>query len=591
MSPPGGRTAGVVSRRHGRSGIPGDGPARAGEDREAGPGTKRVGRPWRTLARNGLRAVPRSRRRRLALGAVVLFLLTVGWHAGHLDEVGITWDEPVYVQAANGIQGWVAGVVRGPDRSRLLTPEAIDRVWDWKHYWNPHPPVFREGMAVTEAVAGGLMGEVQGARLFPLTLFGLTVALVFWAISVARGSLEGLAAALALLLMPRLVGHAHIAATDLPLTFFWLVASLSFLRYVQGGDLRWAAVAAAGFGLGMGTKFTGYLLPIPLLGWWLTSRYRFQRRWGVLLFLLAGAAVAWIVNPLAWHEPLGYTARLIGDSLSRAEVVPVKTYYLGQSYRYVVPWHHPLVMTLVTVPLPIMALALWAGCDLEGDGWRDLETFSLVQVGFFLLLLALPSSPNHDGVRLFLPMFPFVGLLAASGFGAAASRLRGLAPQSRWIATLAMLSVFFYPAYLQTTGATPYYLSYYNGLIGGPRGAEMRGMEPTYWFDALTPGFFERVNDVLPRKARLASLPVTVPVERAKRLGLLREDIRIAGDTVPAPYVLLYGRKGVFSRVEHRLYDRVRPVLAARYEGALLVGLYAWSMEDLRRLQVSHDQH
>ncbi len=32
----------------------------------------------------------------------------------------------------------------------------------------------------------------------------------------------------------------------------------------------------------------------------------------------------------------------------------------------------------------------------------------------------------------------------------------------------------------------PYELSYYNELVGGPRGAWQRGFELTYWYDAFT---------------------------------------------------------------------------------------------------------
>ncbi len=42
--------------------------------------------------------------------------------------------------------------------------------------------------------------------------------------------------------------------------------------------------------------------------------------------------------------------------------------------------------------------------------------FAAINFAAILLLAALPWSPKYDGVRLFLPLFPFVALLAGAGF-------------------------------------------------------------------------------------------------------------------------------------------------------------------------------
>ena len=39
---------------------------------------------------------------------------------------------------------------------------------------------------------------------------------------------------------------------------------------------------------------------------------------------------------------------------------------------------------------------------------------------------------------------------------------------------------------MRLCGFIPYELSYYNELVGGPRGAWERGFELTYWYDAFT---------------------------------------------------------------------------------------------------------
>lgn len=520
----------------------------------------------------------RSGRRALATVSVGAAVLVVVWHIGGLGDLGITWDEPIYMRASARIQAWVAQVVSGPDRLAALGAGRIDEVFDWMHYWNPHPPVFREAMAATEALLAGWLGSTAAYRAASLAWFALLVGVVAYVAGRRWGLLAGAAAGLALALTPRVVGHAHIAATDMPLTSLWVTGSLGAFLYAEGEGRRWGAVAAVCFGLAMSTKFTGYLFPVPLLAWLLWRRPPLGRVGGAVAVGAAALVVAWAANPMAWHEPIGYVVGLFEESLARDEIVPISTYYLGTNYGYEVPWHHVFVMTVVTLPLPILALSGMGTADGLGRGDR-LTLFCLAEIGFFLLLLAVPSSPNHDGVRLFLPLFPFVALLAGRGFSVAARRLRGgTSRKGALLAVVVLGAVFFYPPYLQTTRSDPYFLSYYGELVGGARGADERGMEATYWYDALTPPFLSELNRILPEDARVLTLPQRSHFQALQNFGRLREDLVITDDP-GAPYVLLYARKSLMSPLGWRLYREVTPVRGVTYDGVELAGLYVADRE------------
>ena len=126
---------------------------------------------------------------------------------------------------------------------------------------------------------------------------------------------------------------------------------------VVGRVKRLALVSAFMLGLALGTKFTGWLMPVPLL---VVSVV--ERRWSPWLFAVVLALfIAWVFVPPAWHEPATSVARLFEESLSRDQTIPVATYYRGQLYEYEVPWHHAIVMTLITVPVGILAASV-LGC-------------------------------------------------------------------------------------------------------------------------------------------------------------------------------------------------------------------------------------
>jgi hypothetical protein len=528
----------------------------------------------------------RSVRALVVLGAALAASVLVGHDLG---TVGLTWDEPGYMEAAHRIEGWAAGVVQGPDRRASFSADSIRSVFDWHHYWNPHPPAYREAMAVTGALFGHVLGRQAGYRLASLLWFVGLVGLVAWVACREWGPLGGAGAALALLLTPRLVGQAHIAATDTPLTFAWVLGTVGWALYLRDGSRAWGLLGALGFGLAMATKFTGYLLPAPLAAWVLLEVRSWRRIAVGVVLVVAALAVAWALNPLAWYHPIGYVEQLFHESLDRATTIPITTYYLGRAWGYVVPWHHPIVMTLATMPLPLLVLAGWGSATCFSRQVLRKEALALlclIQVGFFWVLLALPSSPNHDGVRLFLPMFPFVGLLAGRGLTALLGAVERVVPGRRVAAAAVALALFFFPPLLQEADAAPLYLAYYGELIGGARGADRRGLEATYWYDAITPGFLRAVDRALPRDARLVTLPMQDHFIDLQTYGQLRKDIRISG-RFPEPYILLYARKAMFGPDAWKLYRNVRPVIAVRYQGVVLVGLYTWDREAATRLRAA----
>ncbi|MGI9039092.1 MAG: glycosyltransferase family 39 protein [Gemmatimonadota bacterium] len=521
------------------------------------------------------------RRAALALGAVFA-AVTFATGFPQLSEVGVTWDEPRYFESARSIQKWTSRVASGD--ARALSADEIQAAWDTDRYYNPHPPVYKEGMAFTESLIGGRFGALTGFRASNLAMFSVLVGLVAALTSLLVRPAGGFAAGAALLLMPRMYGHGLIAATDVPLSLFWFAATMGFFLYVRGGGRRWLVSGGAMLGLAFATKFTGLLLPVPFIAWAVLFGRNRRSITAFVYGLALAMLVAVIVNPAAWHDPIAYQGRLVAESLNREAAVPISTFYFGRIHPFVVPWHHAIVMTIITLPVATLALALLALGSLRRRGeTRTLVALCLLQMLFWWGLLALPSSPNHDGVRLWLPMFPFVAVLAGIGFGALGAavrrRFRGVAATA---AIAVVASLFFFPTVLGMLHARPYYLSWYGELVGGARGASRAGMEATYWFDAVTASFRERLDGALPERAVVFAHPNPEYYQQLQALGLLREDLRFT-DELPADYVLLLARRALLEPRWAAVYDSVPPLLAAELDGVELAGLYAWDASNENR--------
>jgi hypothetical protein len=495
-----------------------------------------------------------------------------------LARPGLTWDEPEYFASVERIQVWFSEVIRDPRSA--LGREAVQAAWDpaERRYYNPHPPVYKEGMALTELVFGEALGQISGYRLFSASLFALLVGSLVWTVSGVAGLPAGIGAGLSLALMPRVAGHAHFATTDMPLTFFWTVAVLFFAGFLRkGGGIR-LSLAALALGLAMGTKFTGWLLPVPLLLWGILER----RWWPWIVTVLAALVVAWLFVPPAWHDPRGALFGLIEESLNRDASIPIGTVYFGQVYDYVVPWHQAIVMTLITVPVGILCLALIGTADIgrcrtmfrPSDPRATLARLSLLQIGFFLALMGLPTSPNHDGVRLFLPTFPFVAVLAGLALGRFDAALRArFEARTAALGMLLLMSAYLLPAFRQERSIAPYWISYYSELVGGIRGAAAQGMEVSYWYDAITPEFIAEIERTLPADATVMAWPSAKYFLELQQLGLMREDLIFVQET-NASYLLMMARQATLPAPLMEVYRKVQPILAVEVAGVELAGLY-----------------
>jgi 4-amino-4-deoxy-L-arabinose transferase-like glycosyltransferase len=319
-------------------------------------------------------------------------------------------------------------------------------------------------------------------------LFALAVGAMFYRLWRDDSPAAAVAAVAAILLLPRLFAHAHFASFDGPLTSCWILAWASFSPALR--SRRWAVLWGIALGLTMSTKATGWLAPLPFLAWTLLYRDRAGLR-AFGLGVVVALATFFLVNPPLWHHPVGSWLTFFDLNLHRGNHGwNISTQFLGRMYDldHPLPWYNTLFWTAITVPLGILVLSVF-GLGHTVRRWRDERGAMLVLANWLTLMIvrALPMAPPHDGIRLFLPAFAFLAILAGIG---TARLLAILSSRLAWPTAArrtAMGAIVL--AYLGSATSlfwyAPQWLSYYNLLIGGLPGATAVGMEPTYYWDAL----------------------------------------------------------------------------------------------------------
>ena len=407
----------------------------------------------------------------------------------------MVWDEGNHLARAERVRAWFR-LFASPDDPqggvRALAPAVAAAHFPCTTVEEGHPALFLWLIASGRSCCEGPLAPLDAARLGTLLLAAISTGAMVFRLRREGWPIAGYAAAIALATQPRWFAHAHFATLDGPVTSAWLLvwATAPLARRGYAGGALWGVVWA----LCLSAKFTGWLALAPAGLAMLVTRG--PRPWrGMLAAAGVGLLGFVLLNPGTWSNPIAGIATFFELNLNRAARPNhnITTLFLGQLYNldYPLPWYNTLVWVAITLPCgTLLAVMAGAARSARAVAWRTASASEvawplhfelLAHAGTLLVVRALPGAPPHDGVRLFLPAFPFLAILAGVGIAWAwdvfAPRARRvlLAGSLAWALAGAFSVAWYFP---QTLG-------YYSPLIGGQRGAVARGMEATYYWDAL----------------------------------------------------------------------------------------------------------
>ncbi len=513
---------------------------------------------------------PRWRRFPWAAAAVAGFVLLC--QAITMRDYGLTTDEPIYILNTQRVLAWTEdlftkGVDHAFDRERLREGFYVARPD------NKNLPANSLIAAAGYVTIGRFDSRPSAYRWGNIIVFALTCGVAYQWLAREFSPRSAVVGLLALAGMPRLYAHAQFLNIDTLVGCFWLLASWA-LYYSRGS---WGRSLLFGLfcGIGMMTKPT-FWFAVPLwVIWGLLFRPRELWRAAVCLALVT-PITALLMIPLWWADPIGGFWSYIDLLRQDENGWQIDAYYLGEVHQMTdlppVPWHSVIILPLVTTPLWTLflsAVGVWNW--LRNERRSALLALWIGSAVLLPLIVMLPSTPAHDGVRLYRASFFFVALLAAYGFHAAGQNWfsNWTAPtrartEYALIAALSLLTLW--PLWRMHPGQ----LSYYNLLIGGLEGAARpvevqtiggKSLRPRfeidYWWPAMNEAAWTEMQQSLPPGAKLWVFPEHFGLDRLQQWGHLRDDLQIAGPD-QAEYLLLYGRLG-------RLFDPRTAVLGERF--------------------------
>jgi hypothetical protein len=201
----------------------------------------------------------------------------------------------------------------------------------------------------------------------------------------------------------------------------------------------------------------------------------------VYSFLLISPIVFFLSWPWLWVDTLPRYLEVIGTK----DTITISSFYLGSIYGRVegmLPWHYTWVMTAATLPVFILIFVLIGSSKAVKDAitlkGRD-SVLILLGAIVPMLIFSSPFATPHDGVRIFINVFPFFAIL--SGLGASmTTEYIGRFFKWKMITMTVITLLIALPFVFAMSDGMNTVAVYYNELVGGAPGAMAMGLEMDY---------------------------------------------------------------------------------------------------------------
>jgi hypothetical protein len=336
---------------------------------------------------------------------------------------------------------------------------------------------------------------IRAGRAFIVLGVVIVLAAAFWCAVALVGFWSAVIGFLLIAFDPFHIAHSRLLHQDGMASSFTLLTLLSFLCYLyRGRQWRYLLLSGSAAGLAWLTK-SPMLFLIPCAGLLLLIELEKRRRaagrldkesvqWAAQTLIVWGAAglvVFVLLWPVMWVDPIYTLRRVLGAMIGYAVRghTEAPLFFNGKIYTGDPGLSfYPITYLWRTTPIVLMGL-LFAGISLiipKTPGMTATRRQPIVALFLFAVLFTVFMSLGAKKFdRYLLPIYPPLDLVAGVGWVTAARWIRQRWPQGRAsVSSPALLLVASLGQAACALSGYPYYLSYYDPLLGGtPRAPEV----------------------------------------------------------------------------------------------------------------------
>ena len=446
----------------------------------------------------------------------------------------------------------------------------------------------------------------RGVAVFTSVLLGL----IFLLLVRLVGRRTALLAGALLLVDPFMLAHSRLLHLDAVSAVLLALSVLSLAIAVREDRLGFWALSGASAALATANKSpSGLAAPFALLVillWAWRARVSRKRALQAAAIWLGAAGVAFVASwPAMWIQPLRTIVLVLGTALSYAES-PHATgnYFWGAPTADPGPLFYPVALAFRLTPWTLLGAALslpWLFPpsrmlrvalrprqeDQAGDETREVSRVDApgqrwtlwIVWGFVLAYMLFMTTGQKKFDRYILPVFPLLQVAAALGVALTARWIVAQTWSAFWLRpdVRRVLAIGAFLGVLGLGAATvlphaPYYLTYYNPLLGGGRAAASKIL--VGWGEGLDRAV-DYLNDlpVRPDDRVVNRLPAVLASQYHGLFGS-SDDY----DLATTDYVILYVnevQRGLDPELLERYYLAEKPLSVIRLHGIDYAWVYA----------------
>ncbi len=427
---------------------------------------------------------------------VLLFLFSVTIRLWHLNDMGRTWDENAQVELGHKFiqlmqkrdftNSFWFKAVDNPPLGRYLY--GVVGIGDIKHIDHTGKPIYKY--------------DYTFSRLLSILFSSLSVAVILLLGWEFLNRFIGITAGIILSILPFFIGLSQLSTMESMIMFFFTVTTYLFMKFLKKPSLKLLIFTGILLGLSILTKYTNLLLvPLLILVYtiWKVHGIKKQKeesgfRIFLILFLVASLTV-FLLWPMPWFhlkDVLAYTyqTRVLNVQYSIPEV------FFGKLL--LVPKAYYLVMFLITTPEIILILFILGLIIISREiqlhikirSYKislitkaqsffllnkktlvtktslGLQTWVLLTLFIWFTIPFLQSFYNlrQHGIRYIIEIYAPLALI--SGIGLYFLNIKILT--NLWKRVI-FYSIVFLLLLIPLVRISPYYLDYFNILVGGPK--------------------------------------------------------------------------------------------------------------------------
>ena len=394
---------------------------------------------------------------------------------GVFRDYGVSWDERVQREYGEKVYNYIAN----GDRELFM---------DRHRYYGP---VFELALYSLEKAFG--LDDTRDIYL----MRHLVVFLMFWVGTVFFFLLckhefsswkPGLLGAAILVLSPRIFAHAFYNSKDIPFMCMFVIGAFTLVRYLDVQSLRRALAHAVACALLIDIRIVGVFLPVLTVGFVIREALRSKGAklgrlgWSFGLYVITMVLVTVLLWPTLWRDPISSFIRVF-DGMRNFPWEATIVYMGSDVWSTKLPWHYIPVWIGISTPIAVTVLFVIGLVVSPRAGTR---TAVLAIAWFFMPIVysIISGAVLYDAWRHTLFVYPAMLMLAVAGAGwlwrGTGVRLRRTSGRLPRAVMIALVALSLGSAFVFMVRYHPHQNVYFNGLVGGIRGAEGK-YDLDYW--------------------------------------------------------------------------------------------------------------